>query len=244
MVVPDLAYSLSLNVTAIDGWAKAGTNYPYGAGTLKPELSQGVSTATVFDGSDYVTLDYSKQENGSVLATGAVLATARIHNEVQVEDAIAAQTDWVITFPSKKYSTSGGVASAPFTKAFDGSKETNVACEPVNLVRHDREGNSSTGTGTFVPDELGIEGDLCDSVNVMSFNSKSALVSNDFVPVGFPYQSGAAGVSMGQSLPADDNGVTVKGLPAIGFSATRIVNGDRSYGYSSAHKTLTVTSGS
>ena len=60
LVVPSLAYSLSLSVTAIDGWAKAGTGYHYGAGTLKPQLSQGVSTATVFDGSDYVTVDYSK----------------------------------------------------------------------------------------------------------------------------------------------------------------------------------------
>ena len=247
LVVPDLAYSMSFDVTAIDGWAKAGTNagrgYHYGAGTLKPELSQGVSTATVFDGSDYVTLDYSKQDDGAVLATGSILATALLSNEVQVEDAIAAQTDWVVTFPTKKHSMAGGTASAPFTKAFDGTKEVNLACEAVNLVRRDRDSNSSTGTGTFVPDEQGVEGDLCGSVNVMSFNGKSALVSNDFIPVSFPYQNGAASVTMGQSLPADDNGVVVSGLPAIGFASTRIVNGDKSYGYSSAHKTLTVTSG-
>jgi hypothetical protein len=61
--------------------------------------------------------------------------------------------------------------------------------------------------------------------------------------VDYPYGAGAATVEMTQELPADDNGVSVVGLPVIGFAGTRIVNGAMSYGYAQEHKTLTITSG-
>ena len=226
---PELAYSMDLSVVAIDGWAKAATNYHTGPGTLSPALGNGVTTATV----DGLTLDYTSKTNGAVLATSALLASSAVYNEVMVADTIAGETDWVLTFPTKRYLN--GVA--PFTKAYDDTKADGGACEELSLVRRDRNSNSSNGTGTFVPAEDGIEDTVCMSVQVLSFNGKSALITDTNKAVSYSFQEGAATLSAEQSFPADDNGVVVSGLPVIGFSATRIVNGVMSYGYSQDHKT-------
>ena len=242
---PSLAYSMSIDVTAIDGWAKSGVNYHKSPGTGSPALGEGTTKATV----NGTTFDYTAQTNGSILATSALLASNSIMNEVQVESGLAAQTDWVVTFPTKKYLTSGTTAGAPFTKVYDSTKEANVACESLTLSQFDRESESSTGSGSFVPASsgTGVEGDLCDTVSVLSFSSTgSALLVNDTTTVGFPFQNGAARLVADQVLPADDNGLVVNGLPVLGFAGTRIVNGPMSYGYTSknvTHASHTVTSG-
>lgn len=241
---PSKAFSMSLGATMIDGWAKPATNYHTGTGTLQPTLDKGVSKATIFDGDDYVTVDYSKQANGGALAVSAALATQSINNEVQIEAAIAAETDWVATFPTKRFFVNGTTASAPFTKAYDSTKADPTTCETVTLTRYDRNSNSTTGTGTFVPDSTGVDGELCNSISILSFHQNSALGVTGSTSVAFPYSNGAAKAAMSQTLPADDNGVVVNGLPVIGFAGTRIVNGAMSYGYAQKHKTLTITSGS
>lgn len=237
---PSLAYSMSINVTAVDGWAKSGVNYHKAPGTGSPSLSEGTTKAYISG----TTLDYTAQTEGSILATSALLAATSMMNEVQIEEGLAAQTDWVVTFPTKKYLTNGTTAGAPFTEVYDGTKEKNVACESLTLSQFDRESESSTGSGSFVPATGGVAGDLCDAVTVVSFASAgSALLVNDTTKVDFPFQNGAARLVADQVLPADDNGVVVTGLPVIGFAGTRIVNGPMSYGYTREHVTNTVTSG-
>ena len=237
---PNLAYSMSIDVTAIDGWAKDGVNYHKSPGTGLPTLEEGSPKAMVGD----TVLDYTGQANASVMATTAVLAAGSIMNEVQIESGLAAETDWVVTFPTKKYLTNGTTAGAPFTKVYDGTKSDNVACETLSLAQFDRETVSSNGSGNFVPASGGVAGDLCDAVTVVSFASNSALLTNDTIAVGFPFQNGAARLVAEQAVPADNNGVVVEGLPVIGFAGTRIVNGPMSYGYTSPHKvTNTITSG-
>ena len=239
-IVPSMAYSMDMEVTAVDGWAKAGTNYHKSPGTIKPTLEDGVSTARVND----LVLDYTSQTNGSVLATSALLASKTVFNEVQTEDVIAAETDWVVTFPTKHYFTNGTTPSAPFTAVYDSTEAKSTACETMSLTRRDRASNSSNGTGTFVPNSEGVEDKVCSAVNVLSFNGKSAIQSSNPQVISYSFQAGSATLTTDQKLPADDNGVTVQGLPVVGFAATRIANGPMSYGYAVEHKTLTVTSGS
>lgn len=237
---PDKAYSMNVPVTHIDGWAKPATNYHTGTGTLAPELDEGVTSAKV----DGTTHDYTGQPNAGALALSAALTTKWIYNEVQTEDTIAAETDWIVMSPTKRFLTNTETASAPFTKAYDSSSATTTACESVNLTRYDRSANRNTGTGTFVPDSTGVEGELCDSVSVMAFHSDSALLIDSATKISYPYQAGAARVTFTNAMPADNAGKTLQGLPVIGFAGTRIVNGPMSYGYAQSHKTLTVTSGS
>ena len=239
-IVPSMAYSMDMEVTAVDGWAKAGTNYHKSPGTIKPTLEDGVPKARVND----LVLDYTSQTNGSVLATSALLASKSVFNEVQTEDVIAAETDWVVTFPTKHYFTNGTTPSAPFTAVYDSTEAKSTACETMSLTRRDRASNSSNGTGTFVPNSEGVEDKVCSAVNVLSFNGKSAIQSSNPQVISYSFQAGSATLTTDQKLPADDNGVTVQGLPVVGFAATRIANGPMSYGYAVEHKTLTVTSGS
>jgi len=237
-IVPELAYSMSMPVTAIDGWAKSGTNYHKSPGNLAPDLDDGVSKAVV----NGVTVNYTSKTNGSVLAMSALLASQSINNEVQTEDVLAAETDWVVTFPTKKYFTED-TASAPFTVAYDSTKADGGACEPMSLIRRDRESNVTSATSQFVPDAPnGIEDTVCSAVNVLSFNSKSALITDTNKDVSYSFQAGSATLNTSQKLPKDDNNVEIKGLPILGFAGTRIVNGPMSYGYAVEHKSMTVTS--
>ena len=241
---PDDAYSLAIYPTAVDGWAKAGVNYHTGAGTLLPTLDQGVATASLWDGSDFVELDYSLNAKGSIMAMSALMATSVVSGEQTVESVIAAESDMVVTFPLKKYFRStGGDAIAPFTTVYDGTKKENKQCEEVSVVSFSRTGEATAGSGTFVPEESGIPKFLCDTVNVLRVGDSSALQVEDSTKVNSLFESGFIQLSMEQGFNADDNKVVVKGLPSIGFNATRIVNGPMSYGYSNQHKTLTVTSG-
>lgn len=238
-IVPELAYSLSIPVTAIDGWAKANTNYHKSPGNLAPDLDDGVPKASV----NGVTVDYTSKTNGSVLAMSALLASQSINNEVQTEDTLAAETDWVVTFPTKSYFTNGTSASAPFTTVYDGTEANGDSCEPMTLIRRDRESNSSNGTGSFVPNGSGVEDTVCGAVNVLSFNSKSALITNTNKSIAYSFQAGSATLNTSQKLPKDDNNVEIKGLPILGFAGTRIVNGPMSYGYSVEHKSMVIGSG-
>ena len=237
---PEKAYSMNVPVTHIDGWAKPATNYHTGTGTLAPQLDEGVTSASV----NGTTHDYTGQPNAGALALSAALTTQWIYNEVQTEDTIAAETDWIATTVTRRFFTNTETASAPFTKSYDSSSEDNTACEAITLTRYDRSANRTTGTGTFVPDSTGVEGDLCGSVSAMSFHSYSALLIDGATAVSFPYQAGAAKIGFSNTMPADNAGKTLQGLPVIGFAGTRIVNGAMSYGYAQEHKTLTITSGS
>jgi hypothetical protein len=234
---PSLAYSMAIDITAIDGWGKDGVVYHSLRG---PVLTDGSTTADLGN----LQVDYTGQVDGSVMATSALLATKSMMNEVVIEPAIAAETDWVVTFPTKKYLTNGTTAGAPFTEVYDGKVSTNVACETLSLSQFDRASNSSTSSGSFVPtSSSGIDGELCDTVTVLKFASDSALQVDDTIGVSFNYDAGAVRLVADQELPADNSGTVIKGLPVLGFAGTRIVNGDMSYGYAVSHVSNTVTSG-
>ena len=234
---PNLAYSMSIDVTAVDNWGKEGVVYHALRG---PTLADGSTVADL--GS--LQVDYTGQVDGAVSATSALLASRSVMNEVVIEPAIAAETDWVVTFPTKKYLTNGLTAGAPFTGVYDKTEAANVACETLALSQFDRASNSSSSSGSFVPTaDNGVEGELCDTVTVLKFATDSALQVDKTIGVAFNYDAGAVRLVADQVLPADNNGVEIPGLPVLGFAGTRIVNGDKSYGYAVSHVSNTVTSG-
>ena len=69
---------MDLDVVAIDGWAKANTNY-HELGSLKPTINEGVTTATL-DGVTPTT---------PARPTCAGYPGSPLYNEVQTEDALA-----------------------------------------------------------------------------------------------------------------------------------------------------------
>ena len=80
----------------------------------------------------------------------------------------------------------------------------------------------------------------------MGTGAASALnVTTGLTNLGFPYTEGWQKFTFnatGQSITVA-NGVTAKGLPAIGFAAYKVNNGAMSYGNAAEHKTENVISG-
>ena len=237
------AYSTSIPVTAIDGWS---TTVKHGApASMLPTLDQGVRTATV----NGQLVDYTSKDNGGALATSALLAAHTVINEVTVESSIGASTDIVLSYPTKRYFVSGKTAQAPFTKVYDSTKDVSTSCETYRLSQYDREGFSNTGSNSFSSVTTnGVSGPVCDNLSVVSFGPSSALgVGKVSVPAAFNYNAGLARFVNDGELPESDNGLTITGLPVLGFASTKIANGVMSYGYGSSSRTfatMTITSGS
>jgi hypothetical protein len=147
----ELGTMYSFNATAINGWADtldANDFLHQRPGTVLPSLNSGnITTGVVFldDGGVYTSPDFTR----GVDAVSFVLMHNQIMNEYNVESDLAANSEWVITFPTKGFyvdvDMNGGTTDpvAPFTsiwfvkddpetKDVDESVEA-PACEVVSL---------------------------------------------------------------------------------------------------------------
>ncbi len=167
-------------------------------------------------------------------AVSAVFAADAIYNDYLVDPQLGAQTDWVVTFPTKQFYTDpqyvGSEAIAPFAEPFGATTpgQSNVA---VGMTVHDREeGTAATVSAVSAPA-------LSYQVNIVSFSQTPAasqaspvLGSNlvsAYVP---PYGSDgwasmdlASGDGGHQFRPAA-SGVILSGLPATGFMVYNVIN--------------------
>jgi hypothetical protein len=87
-----------------------------------------------------------------MLALNAVLTNDKLMNEYVTDATVGANTEWVVTFPTKKFHTDAGPI-APFTQAWSYTeKKTTPACEDVSFTFYDREEQGEeTATATPVP---------------------------------------------------------------------------------------------
>jgi len=179
-------------------------------------------------------LDYA---NG-IDAVSAVFTADAIYNDYLVEAQLGAQTDWVVTFPTKElyvdpfFVGSDGVMP-PFVETFGASTpgQSNVH---FNAKIYDREEGvypQVSGVPTTLPPSLPYE------VNVVSFAQPgtggetspvlgSHLVSAYLPPFG---ADGWARVDLasgdnGHQLRPDANDVVLSGLPVTGFMVYNIIN--------------------
>lgn len=113
-------------------------------GNVLPSLNSGnVSTASVFGQDGNVLYSTGTNMNRPVDAVSFVFMHDQIMNEYTTEAAVGANTEWVITFPTKSFYTyapsiGGPAPVAPFTSEWDA--ETGGACEIVSLDKiWDRE---------------------------------------------------------------------------------------------------------
>ncbi|MCB1589126.1 MAG: hypothetical protein KDI56_09505 [Xanthomonadales bacterium] len=192
--------------------------------------------------------------NGRIDAISHVLALDHVYNEWTTENALNASSEWVVTFPTKRFYVDnaiiggGQAARRPFTRTFGSSG----ACEPVNLTVFDREENFLQILD-FSPSAVGGLA-LCREVNVITFN-QTGDVSDIFASptarnirtveqtIGNPtkvFERGwmdldLAGFGNGNPfLPppvgvehtsrVSNDGDVFYGLPVVGFWAVRIEN--------------------
>ena len=177
-------------------------------------------------------------------AVNALLMANAITNEYNVNPVIQGETDWVVTFPTKRYHVNFDdptLVVEPFTADFpynaglqrplatSAGVSDGVACESINVRIYDREEAQTGSVLDFSPIEI-VGNSLCWDANVINFgesNVLSAEYSDVHLPVPDTFISGWARITFNDARHQITNlgsGNVYHGLPAIGFRTTRIAN--------------------
>lgn len=200
-------------------------------GSVLPSLNSansgfGTVQSIVFDNGSVVTSEWNRGAD----AVSAIYMHDRIMNEFILDEATLSGTDWVVTFPTKRFyvdpfSSGSPDPVPPFTTVFPPS---GTACEVVSLNIWDREERTTIGEINFSP--LPPEGAnvLCFEVNVLTFDNSDVLgstLSENVPSQGF--ENGWLRVSFqepGNQMTSAD-GDTYFGLPVTGFALQTFTNG-------------------
>jgi hypothetical protein len=260
--------SAGYSADAIDGFLVDGNgvneNLHQRPGDLLPSLSSvggtsGTATAYVFDNGKLIQATYDGIGNRPVDAVSALFMQNNLFNEYVLGGAAAATTDWVITFPTKKYYVDplivGTSAIQPFVNVFDGVSDVEVGLYPYDR----EEGNPSSCTGSdannpncgvcfspcdenqFAPPVLSYEAQIVSFKSAADFAADptspvlgSQLASNvdvqaDFLTEGWMRISLDPSSELHELSPSSE-GEVFTGLPATGFAITNYVNSNAAPG--------------
>lgn len=187
-------------------------------------------------------------------AVSAVLMRQSVLNEFTINPAIAAGTDLVVTFPTKKFyvnsatTFNAAIINRPFRTNFLATAGVATgACEPVGLSLTGREEEVPVASIDFSPAPAGGSNTLCWEANVVTINGSNVLGSANAVNVPSPYLDGWMSISFtdtsaiagspagwtghqmvanGASAPLPLANDVYNGLPVIGFGVQKYVNGN------------------
>ena len=200
------------------------------------EAVAGIATAYITDADGLpIALDYAF----GIDAVSAVFMADAIENEYIVAASLGANTDWVVTFPTKSFYVDPqylGVPLPPFEFAFSSPGQSDVA---IAGTVYDREQAFSEfgGPCSICPPPLPPPA-LPYEVNVIPFQSVQETVSGVFgsnldglsiAPSGdaghvFLDFSGAGAHTLPGAIDANGAAVTLQGLPVAGFMAYNVIN--------------------
>jgi hypothetical protein len=171
----------SYDPVAIEDFSTA-INLHHRPGSTSPSLADATANSVVLNGlgSDRRLLTTTWSPAGSLIntsinAVSAVLMRSNVMNEYYVDTDVAGATDWVVTFPTKRFYVGVQTFAAPFTKAYGDAasvispyytKGRWNACEDVGLGVYNRE-ELAKGAVDFSPSTSGPQ--LCNEANVITF---------------------------------------------------------------------------
>jgi hypothetical protein len=231
----------SYNADAVDGFSDKTLFSPSSDPT--PTLQHANSSASlspggavaqvVVDRGSLVSLDYA---NG-VDAVSAIFMADSIYNEYLVVDALGANTDWIVNFPTRAFYTDPlyigtGAALPPFVERVHAGI-SNV--KAGSQVWDQEEASSSPSGGSTNPAPSFV---LPYQVNVLRFvgsavpANQSGVFGSSLTLTGI-HSYGTAGLlrldlasgdTVGHALRPDHSGKKLHGLPVTGFMAYNIVN--------------------
>ena len=212
----------------------------------------GDSQPNLDSGSNFAELYYNGQAlepegTRAIDAVSMVLMHNIIANDFVLEPTIAAGTDWVITFPTKRDYINNGVsgtppnttlnpATPPFTVPWNAS--TSSSCESIGLRYWDREETPEAPSDQdFSPAPPGATFALCAEANVMTFDGSNVLEASDRgtgsdLHISDAVDNGWLEMSFegtGRTLTAA-SGEVFGGLPVMGFAVQKYVNGSLDFG--------------
>ncbi len=240
----------TVNAEAIDGFSNAAQHTLPSSAT--PDLSSastsvdGTVSAFVPVGSAMVEAKYDRPED----AISALFMVDALYNEYVVDPGLNAMTDWIVTFPTKRFYTdpalAGSTARAPFDIVFGTDVSAPAAaCSPLAYQYFSRE-ELTTTSGVDFAEPFPQTAAVCYATTLISFLG-SSLLGSALVREGYPYPSiyaiadpsvfpagharfdfthNSNGVFQTAHTLTSRNSVTFTGLPAIGFAAIDYVNGN------------------
>ncbi|MBL8299277.1 MAG: hypothetical protein JNN30_13140 [Rhodanobacteraceae bacterium] len=180
-------------------------------------------------------------------AVSAVLAADAVNVSYVNDASIGGTTDWVVTFPTRRYYTDSAIVGStpikPFTSVYPGAGGSeNTAAMPVSYSLRDRDGRSVLVAGGLTPVvDLRFTTQVitvAPSVNIVSQVGRplGSVLGARLAPVSgtarrdggwmsldfLRYQDGATAAN--RSMRPAEDGTVMLGLPAIGFAAVNYVN--------------------
>lgn len=234
---------MSYNAIAIENFTtEVSHSFP---GNLEPNLASGNNSITVIESSEGA---FEITWDSPVQAVTALFMQAKISNEYAIDESINAETEWVNFFPTKRYYVDPLVAeflfpAAPFTEAVGN----NGACEDHRFKSYNREQQINLSP-VPPPPAVGYPKN-CWSVVVADVNKgdNDSSIFDSQLPVmnlnldgyasfsNLTYENGWMQIDLIDDLvePGHLTGVgkngeihTIYGLPVIGFTAQKYVNGN------------------
>lgn len=216
-----------------DFWGQVTAGQQTHPGDLLPSLASAFPASTVVASNQVFTTALWSQ---GYEAVSALFMRDQIYNEYMVEDVVLGKSEWVLTFPTKRFHVSPGAASiAPFNNVWNGTE----SCEQYEFSIWDREENTIADAGSLIsPVKPGGVVTFCQEVNVLQFLKAGATappVSDVLGGVNLTtaktenFEAGWAQISFSQSTqaltpPAGATGPGYRGLPVVGFAVQRYTN--------------------
>jgi hypothetical protein len=176
----------------------------------------------------------------------AVLMHNQVMNEYVLDAATKSGTDFVITFPTKRFYVNVGTGAAVklFQKNFN---KTAFSCDDVIINIFDREEGTTSTPQSFSPPTPGAAPtSLCYEANVLTFNNTNVLGSKNSQSLTTTFADGWLDIHMSSgtnlvtyhklvndntthlcavSEPCGSGTFTYQGLPVIGFAVQSFTNG-------------------
>jgi hypothetical protein len=240
----------SYNADAVDGFSTI--SLFSGSSGLTPSLQQANSSLSSYPlgavayvfagGGTLLTLDYAN----AIDAVSAVFTADAIYNEYLTAAGIGATTDWVVTFPTKRFYVdkfyNPVTVVPPFHELFHAPGISNVE---VGISLYDQEEGFTSQPDDFSPPNADSPSSLPYEVNVISFLSTAAATASPVSGVfgsklrsnippygdaGWLKLNLASGDTIGHALRPAANGDVLHGLPVTGFEAYNIINANASPG--------------
>jgi hypothetical protein len=188
IIIPSNGASYGYDAVALDAWSATVQYTPAGStGPLLSAANPPISEVLTPKGVVRATW-----ENGRN-AVSAVLMRNEINNEFSLDKGTGSQTDWVVTFPTKREHVrpGTGVALSPFNQNFNMPSATDGgSCDPYRVGVFDREAGSPSAPVTVIfsgAPVLDAAGSItCWNTNVIPFVARKSLLGstsiNDLVP--------------------------------------------------------------
>jgi hypothetical protein len=240
------------NADAIEGFNDRQVLYTTPS-SLTPTLQQASSTASTIAGGarafvftqngQLLTADYARGED----AVSAIFMADSIYNEYFIDGALGASSDWVVTFPTKRFYVDKGLypsaITSPFAEAF-GATSPGMSNVELSMSTWDHE----EGSSETVPPRCPSPPDetcfltapyLPYEVNIITFTNESIPESAVFgsnlfksiAPFGLggwariELANGDAGAHhLDGGVSPSEGAVVIPGLPATGFYAQNVIN--------------------